>query len=61
MGHHVTDVTVAPLVCSGNTIKDPLFSRAIGVNCNMTGGSSGGPWFTNFDEGTGTGGGVPGR
>ncbi|MFK8846323.1 trypsin-like serine peptidase [Streptomyces sp. Ac-502] len=41
--------------CSGNTIKDPLFSTDHGLSCNMTGGSSGGPWFTSFDEAGGTG------
>ncbi|MFD7665889.1 trypsin-like serine peptidase [Streptomyces sp. NPDC059788] len=43
------------IYCSGNTIKDPLFSTDHGLSCNMTGGSSGGPWFTGFDEATGTG------
>ncbi|MFE0188825.1 trypsin-like serine peptidase [Streptomyces sp. NPDC058989] len=43
------------IYCSGNTIKDPLFSKDHGLSCNMTGGSSGGPWFTSFDEKTGTG------
>ncbi|MFI6770024.1 trypsin-like serine peptidase [Streptomyces sp. NPDC050355] len=43
------------IYCSGNTIKDPLFSNDHGLSCNMTGGSSGGPWFTSFDEKTGTG------
>ncbi|GFE25064.1 trypsin-like serine peptidase [Streptomyces nigrescens] len=43
------------IYCSGNTIKDPLFSSDHGLPCNMTGGSSGGPWFTSFDEKTGTG------
>lgn len=43
------------IYCSGNTIKDPLFSQDHGLPCNMTGGSSGGPWFTTFDEKTGTG------
>ncbi|MFH9422923.1 trypsin-like serine peptidase [Streptomyces sp. NPDC017529] len=41
--------------CSGNTIKDPLFSTDHGLSCTMTGGSSGGPWFTSFNEATGTG------
>jgi hypothetical protein len=27
----------------------------LGLTCNMTGGSSGGPWFLNFTESTGTG------
>ncbi|MFH8343538.1 trypsin-like serine peptidase [Streptomyces sp. NPDC018045] len=43
------------IYCSGNTIKDPLFSTDHGMSCNMTGGSSGGPWFTSFDEASGTG------
>ncbi|MCP9944127.1 peptidase [Streptomyces somaliensis] len=41
--------------CSGNSSKDVLFSQDHGLGCNMTGGSSGGPWFTGFDEATGTG------
>ncbi|MFE3885762.1 trypsin-like serine peptidase [Streptomyces lydicus] len=43
------------IYCSGTTFKDPLFSGDHGLACNMTGGSSGGPWFTAFDEKTGTG------
>ncbi|MFC6062225.1 trypsin-like serine peptidase [Streptomyces ochraceiscleroticus] len=43
------------IYCSGVTIKDSLFSKDHGMACNMTGGSSGGPWFTKFDEKTGTG------
>ncbi|MFG2830576.1 trypsin-like serine peptidase [Streptomyces sp. NPDC048434] len=43
------------IYCSGTTFKDPLFSTDHGLSCNMTGGSSGGPWFTSFDEKTGTG------
>nr|WP_223734461.1 peptidase [Streptomyces purpurogeneiscleroticus] len=43
------------IYCSGNTFKDPLLSKDHGMKCNMTGGSSGGPWFTGFDEKTGTG------
>jgi V8-like Glu-specific endopeptidase len=41
--------------CSGNSSKDFLFSQDHSLGCNMTGGSSGGPWFTGFDEATGTG------
>ncbi|MDV6012665.1 peptidase [Haloechinothrix sp. LS1_15] len=41
--------------CSGDTFNDPLFSTAIGMRCDMTGGSSGGPWFLGFDEQAGTG------
>ncbi|MEU3948339.1 peptidase [Streptomyces sp. NPDC029526] len=41
--------------CSGNSSRDFLFSQDHSLGCNMTGGSSGGPWFTGFDEATGTG------
>ncbi|TXS30106.1 peptidase [Streptomyces sp. ms191] len=41
--------------CSGNSSKDFLLSQDHGLACNMTGGSSGGPWFTGFDESAGTG------
>lgn len=41
--------------CSGNSIKDFLMSTDHGLSCDMTGGSSGGPWFQDFDESTGTG------
>ncbi|MEV8596317.1 peptidase [Streptomyces sp. NPDC052012] len=43
------------IYCSGNSSKDFLFSQDHSLACNMTGGSSGGPWFTGFDEATGTG------
>ncbi len=41
--------------CSGNSSRDFLFSQDHSLGCDMTGGSSGGPWFTGFDEATGTG------
>ncbi|MDW8807234.1 peptidase [Streptomyces scabiei] len=41
--------------CSGNTNRDFLLSNDHGMTCNQTGGASGGPWFTQFDEATGTG------
>ncbi|WP_349017297.1 trypsin-like serine peptidase [Streptomyces solicavernae] len=41
--------------CSGNSIRDFLLSNDHGLSCDMTGGSSGGPWFQDFDESTGTG------
>ncbi|MEU6879339.1 peptidase [Streptomyces sp. NPDC046712] len=41
--------------CAGNSSKDFLFSQDHSLACNMTGGSSGGPWFTGFSEATGTG------
>ncbi|HZC27528.1 MAG TPA: hypothetical protein VE287_10930, partial [Actinopolymorphaceae bacterium] len=34
---------------------DPLGSNDQGLACDMNGGSSGGPWFLSFDEGTGAG------
>ncbi|HEY1177965.1 MAG TPA: peptidase [Phytomonospora sp.] len=43
------------IYCSGRTINDFLLSSDIGLACNMTGGSSGGPWFRTFNEATGTG------
>ncbi|MGW7368929.1 trypsin-like serine peptidase [Streptomyces sp. NPDC054841] len=43
------------IYCSGNSSKDWLFSQDHSLGCNMTGGSSGGPWFTGFSEATGTG------
>lgn len=43
------------IYCSGNTTKDFLFSKDHSLGCDMTGGSSGGPWFNSFDEATGTG------
>lgn len=43
------------IYCSGTTSRDFLLSNDHGMNCNMTGGASGGPWFTKFDEATGTG------
>ncbi|MEU9862802.1 peptidase [Streptomyces sp. NPDC047971] len=41
--------------CAGNSSKDFLFSQDHSLGCNMTGGSSGGPWFSGFSETTGTG------
>ncbi|MEU5878275.1 peptidase [Spirillospora sp. NPDC047279] len=43
------------IYCSGTTINDFLGQTTIGLRCNMTGGSSGGPWFRSFNEATGTG------
>ncbi|MBB5925757.1 trypsin-like serine peptidase [Streptomyces echinatus] len=43
------------IYCGGNSSKDFLFTQDHSLGCNMTGGSSGGPWFTGFDEATGTG------
>lgn len=41
--------------CAGDDFPDPYGSTDHGLDCNMTGGSSGGPWFIGFDEPTGTG------
>src|SRR5699024_1629889 len=41
--------------CSGTTTTDPLGTDDHGLDCDMTGGSSGGPWFAEFDESSGTG------
>ncbi|WP_460444100.1 trypsin-like serine peptidase, partial [Amycolatopsis cihanbeyliensis] len=41
--------------CSGSTFTDFLLSSDHGMSCDMTGGSSGGPWFLRFDEATGLG------
>jgi V8-like Glu-specific endopeptidase len=43
------------IYCSGVVIDDFLLSNDLGLNCNMTGGASGGPWFLNFNEASGTG------
>jgi V8-like Glu-specific endopeptidase len=43
------------IYCSGTTSRDFLLSNDHGMACDMTGGSSGGPWFTQFNEATGTG------
>ncbi|WP_328296521.1 peptidase [Streptomyces sp. NBC_00435] len=41
--------------CGGDSGRDLLLSNDHSLGCDMTGGSSGGPWFQNFDEATGTG------
>lgn len=41
--------------CSGRAFDDFMQTEDLGLNCNMTGGSSGGPWFVNFNERTGAG------
>jgi V8-like Glu-specific endopeptidase len=42
--------------CHGTVVQDTFGgSSDQGLNCNMTGGSSGGPWFVNYDEATGLG------
>jgi V8-like Glu-specific endopeptidase len=41
--------------CSGTTINDPYGRSTMGVLCDMTGGSSGGPWYRTFNTSSGTG------
>ncbi len=41
--------------CSGDTAPDPCGGTAQGLVCNMTGGSSGGPWYSSFNFTTGVG------
>jgi hypothetical protein len=44
------------IYCAGNDIADGWGGTTdFGLNCNMTGGSSGGPWYANFNATTGTG------
>ncbi|NUR84449.1 MAG: peptidase [Nonomuraea sp.] len=43
------------IYCAGKTFDDFLMSKDHGLTCNMTGGSSGGPWFQNFNDSTGLG------
>ncbi|MGH3378720.1 MAG: trypsin-like serine peptidase [Actinoallomurus sp.] len=48
-GEHLT-------YCSGKTYPDShKITKDEGLRCDMTEGSSGGPWLTRFDSGTGTG------
>ncbi len=44
------------IYCAGTDISDTWGRTSdYGLNCNMTGGSSGGPWFASFNAATGTG------
>jgi hypothetical protein len=44
------------IYCSGNDVADTWGGTTdFGLNCNMTGGSSGGPWYVGFNSGSGTG------
>ena len=44
------------IYCAGKDVRDTWGGTTdFGLNCNMTGGSSGGPWFVNFGEGGNTG------
>lgn len=42
------------IYCSG-PVFDAFFTDGLGMDCDMTGGASGGPWFLNFSESTGAG------
>jgi V8-like Glu-specific endopeptidase len=41
--------------CAGMLLPDPYGAADAGVECTMTQGDSGGPWFTGFDPRTGRG------
>ncbi|MFI9485569.1 trypsin-like serine peptidase [Promicromonospora sp. NPDC052451] len=42
--------------CHGTVVQDTFGgSSDQGLDCNLTGGSSGGPWFVNYTESTGVG------
>ncbi|GAA2430968.1 peptidase [Actinomadura vinacea] len=41
--------------CSGPQVEDPAGTMPHGMTCDMGGGSSGGPWFRNFNTTKGTG------
>lgn len=41
--------------CRGTVSADTQGTSDQGLRCNMTGGSSGGPWFINYDENAGVG------
>ncbi|MDP8905884.1 MAG: trypsin-like peptidase domain-containing protein [Chloroflexota bacterium] len=44
------------IYCAGPIFYDSWNdNQTYGLACDMTGGSSGGPWFTNFNESTGSG------
>jgi hypothetical protein len=44
------------IYCAGTDVADTWGgTNDFGLNCDMTGGSSGGPWFVGFDAAAGTG------
>ena len=44
------------IYCADQVFTDPLMAnRTFGIDCDMTGGSSGGPWLFPFTESTGVG------
>jgi hypothetical protein len=45
------------IYCADQVFYDPFVSnKTYGIDCNMTGGSSGGPWFSPFDAAAGNSG-----
>jgi V8-like Glu-specific endopeptidase len=42
------------IYCNG-TVRQDLYSLDNAMTCSMTGGSSGGPWYINFNSSTGVG------
>jgi hypothetical protein len=50
--YHGNDLTY----CAGNIFEDGYNAKLTwGMACDMTGGSSGGPWMSSFDEASGSG------
>ncbi len=43
------------IYCSGKAFDDQLGTNDLGLSCDMSGGTSGGPWFIDFDESSGAG------
>jgi V8-like Glu-specific endopeptidase len=41
--------------CAGREVSNPYGETSYGLKCDMTGGSSGGPWFAEFDADSGEG------
>lgn len=41
--------------CSGTTFDATTVTTGIGMDCDLTGGASGGPWLQRFDENEGVG------
>jgi hypothetical protein len=47
---------VTSTYCADQLFTDSLVAKkTFGIDCNMTGGSSGGPWLLPFSESTGVG------
>lgn len=37
------------IYCAGESVSGPRGGGTVGLDCDMTGGSSGGPWYVSFD------------